>query len=270
MTEPGLIAEYLIHLENLDRGENTREHYEDVLTRMDRQLPAGLTSACTEELQAWINEGGRKPVTRQHYRAIAHGFFEWATDPRDQRLDFNPVALVPQVRVHRRRPRPITNDELKSIIGRAAAPFRLWYLIGAYAGLRCIELATLERSHITEREIWICGKGEEERIVDTHPLVWAAVRDLKGHIVRRLDGQPATRQYVSARGNHHLQYVLGVDHTMHHLRRWFGTAAYESSGKDIRVTQELLGHKQVNTTQIYVDIAAGGKAAAVAALPFLG
>lgn len=261
-----LIPEYLQHLKDLDRSTNTIDHYAEILNRMDRQLPAGLASANADELRDWIDDDSRQKITRKHYRAIANGFYAWAL--QNEILDFNPVGQVPNLKVRRRHPRPVTTEEVFAILARAAQPYRLWYLIAAYAGLRCTELAGLERQHITQRDMWVRGKGDVERIVPTHPLIWAEVSGLSGRIVRRLDGKPASRRYVSGRGNHQLHFTLGLPGvTMHRLRRWFGTAAYAAADKDILAVQELLGHASVTTTQIYIDTARSSMDHAVAMLP---
>ena len=57
----------------------------------------------------------------------------------------------------------------------------------------------------------------------------------------------------------------GIDATAHQLRHWFATEVYASS-KDIRVTQELLGHSDPSTTAGYVAYSHVDAAAAVASL----
>jgi site-specific recombinase XerD len=120
------------------------------------------------------------------------------------------------------------------------------------------------------------GKGGKSRIVPTHPLIWQSVQlppvfepvhDVRGRPVNLVAGG-LTRQQVSHQGNWQLQKVLGQPElSMHKLRRWFGTAAYEASGEDMRVVQELLGHASVATTQRYVATRTTRKRTAVAGLP---
>jgi len=236
---------------------------------MDADIPAGLLYANSDELRDWIVQPGRSARTRNHYTAIAAGFYGWATHPASQIIDFNPALILPKAKVTKRRPRPVTNERLNAILERSKEPYRRWFLLAACAGLRCCELAGLDREDVTEKELWVRGKGDKERAIPTHPLIWAEVRDLDGPLAVRRDGRPAGRRYISARGNEYLHDVLGVSTNVHHLRRWFGTAAYAES-HDIRAVQELLGHAHVNTTEGYVDTATESMEAAVAALPVSG
>lgn len=264
-----LLDDYERHLRDLDRAEATLDAYLPTLRRMDKDLPAGLLCATTEELQAWIyGDGQRSKATRSLYRAAACSFFGWAVDPNDPRLDFNSAELLPTVSVPARPARAIADDLLRDILARAARPHRDWFLIAAYAGLRCIEIAGLDREHITEEEVFVHGKGDKYRVVPTHPLIWAAAQELPaGPVATEVDGRRLTRRQVSQRGNRYLICTLQHKATMHDLRRWFGTRTYEASGGDIRAVQELLGHAQVNTTQRYIATSAQRKAGAVAGLP---
>jgi integrase/recombinase XerC len=262
-----LIDEYLAHLEDVGREPTTINHYREILTRMDAELPAGLTRACADELKEWINQpgrGGRRRAnkTRRHYQTIATGFFDWG-------FDFNPARALPEIKVARgTRVRPIDTQTLHAILAAAGEPYRRWFLLAAYAGLRCIELSRLERADVTATEILVHGKGSVERVIPTHPLIWEDVADARGRLCRRLDGGPTSRHYISAEGGNYLKATLGLDGVhMHRLRKWFGTAAYAASGNNIRVVQKLLGHADVGTTQIYIDTDAQGMTGAVAGLP---
>jgi integrase/recombinase XerC len=265
-----LITEYRDHLIRLDRSERTVSDYINILQRMDNELPAGLASACTDELHDWIFIPGRSASTRNLYRATVAGFCAWATDPTDPRLDYNAAAALPRVKP-KRTPRPILKTEqLGDILARAAEPWRTWFTVAAYAGLRSCEIAGLNREHVTDRHVWVRrGKGGKERLVPTHPRVWAAMQSLPSGPVA-LDRDRTTRLtavQVVHRGNRQLRTVLGYPGiSMHRLRAWFGTSAYRAT-KDLRAVQELLGHASPATTQLYVDVDAEQKAAAVLGLP---
>jgi integrase/recombinase XerC len=267
-----LIADYEDHLRGLNRSARTIEDYIGFLRRLDRDLPCGLLSAHTDELRDYINDPCRSaPATRSLNTNIVAGFCGWVTDPdRPVRLDFNAAADLPRVRVPQRRRRVIRNDWLADILHGAREPYRAWFTIAAYGGLRCCEISGLDRGHISDRQIWIrAGKGDKERIVPTHPKVLQAVEQLPpGPIAVDRDGRTRlTAKQVAHRGNHHLRGPLGFPGvSMHALRRWFGTNTYRAT-RDPRAVQELLGHSSLSTTQVYIDVAEEEKAAAVAGLP---
>lgn len=269
-----LIDEYLQHLADLDRSEETIGSYRGILRRMDEQIPAGLENATADEIKAWVNapkpDGSpRCAKSRSLYRSVAVKFFDWACGPNVQVLDFNSARLTPEVSVPRgTRVRPIDTDTLRLILGSAVMPYRRWFLIASHAGLRCIELARLERSDINRQEMRVFGKGSVTRYVPTHPLIWAEVQGVKGPVCPRLDGGRARPEYISSRGNDYLQNMLGMpDVHMHRLRKYFATATYKTSGKDLRAVQKLLGHANIGTTELYVEPESGGMVAAVADLP---
>lgn len=258
------IAAYERHLrEDLGRAEATVECYLGILTRMDRELPAGLTHACQDELQDWINADGHGRACRNLYRAVVRGFFAWACDPDEERLDFNSARRLRRVHVPLQDTQRIPTEQVQAVLAAAARPYLDWFLLASHAGLRCIEIAQLDREHVTADELWVQGKGGKARIVPTHERVWAAVRDLPpGPVAGGL-----TRQQISHAGNWRLQKVLRQPElSMHKLRGWFGTAAYEASGEDLIVVKELLGHASVATTQRYVATRTSRKRTAVAGL----
>lgn len=262
-----LIAEYERHLSDLGRLPSTIDTYLDVLRRMERRLPYGLASACEDELRDWIYSDSHGPAHRKLCRIIANGFFEWATTPGAERLDFNPVAALPLVSAPKGRPNPISLEQQFEMLARAARPFRDWFLIACFSGARCCELANLDREHITERRIVLDGKGGRPRQVPTHPVLWELAQQLpSGPVATTRCGHRMTRQQVSHRGNYHLQKVLGLEGVhMHRLRKTFGTHAYQST-KDIFAVQQLLGHASPTTTQIYVEIGDEALERAVAGL----
>lgn len=269
-----LINTYATHLADLDRAPRTIADYTDILKRADRDLPHGLAGATTDELRAWIFTPKRGPASRLLYRTVVAGFFAWATcppdDPDEPWLDYDPASRLPKVRRPRRRPKPVSTDQLTDMLGRAPEPHRAWFLLAAYAGLRCVEISRANREHITEQHVWVpSGKGDRERFVPTHPALWRAVAELPPGPVA-LDHDGITRlspQKVAHRGNYRLRQMQ-AGASMHRLRHWFGTQTYART-KDLRTVQDLMGHADVSTTQGYVEVVDAQRVAAVAALPDL-
>lgn len=267
-----LITQFERHLRDLDRATSTVRAYVDVLTRLDRELPYGLTAACTDELSDWIYIDGRSRATRSLYRTIVAGFFAWVTDPEDPDpadpvLDYNPARRLPKVTVPKGRPRPVPSAQQFDILARARQPYLDWFVLCFYAGARCVEVSRLDREDITEESVLLRGKGDRDRYVPTHPRVWALAQHLPaGAVARDAGGRRLNRQQVAHRGNHQLRTVLGYPGvSMHRLRHTFLTGAYEAC-RDIRAVQELAGHASVATTQGYVAVSEATMRSAVASL----
>lgn len=266
------IGDYVKHLRTLGRAESTITTYTEILHRLNRELPDGVARAHGDELVNWIWDGHRSPATIALYRAVCREFFAFVTDPDYPGVDYDSSRHLPAVRVPRRKARPPTTEVVADILDRAREPYRTWFVLAAYAGLRCCEIAALDRDHVTREMVWIHGKGSHEREIPTDAYVWAAVSTLPpGPVARGRDGERTTRQMVTDRGNRQLQLRLGHrDMVMHRLRHWAGTQFYRASGGDILATQRFLGHASVTTTQIYVEVASQAMVAAVAALPRVG
>jgi integrase/recombinase XerD len=140
-------------------------------------------------------------------------------------------------------------------------------------GLRLSELARLDRDHVNlkTREFGVIGKGRKPRVVF---LSEAATDWLTRYLQARPDrwkplfirmkgardmtpGGPGMRMSSRAIERVVQKYVriagLGVRATPHTLRHSFATDLL-SNGADLRAVQELLGHANLNTTQIYTHV----------------
>lgn len=135
-------------------------------------------------------------------------------------------------------------------------------------GLRVSELCDLRCNdvHLSQQIVKVKGKGDKERIIPMAPACCEQIEEYmrlvrcywdKKHIpqlfVNRL-GHPCTRQYV-----HHLikekVNALGLDPRIsaHSFRHSFATHLLDGHA-DLRIVQELLGHSDIQTTQIYTHI----------------
>lgn len=257
------IEGYITHLRSKSAADRTMNDRRSILTRADQELPYGLKGACEDELRAWLWRDGWSIGTRETYYGALNGFYTWAA--KTGRCDFSPMDEIPRPVPPKRLPRPCTNEQLADALAHARNPYRLWALLAAYAGLRCIDISRLHREHITEQEIRVVrSKGGKTRSIPTHPLIWATVKDLPPGPITEHDAKHISI-YSALHFGRHLK-MRGI--ALHRFRHWFGTTV-QRLNKDILVTQQLLGHEDPASTAGYALVADEQKTAAVGLLPNL-
>lgn len=250
------IAAHLDWLRRVTESADTLKHRCDVLRRVDRSLPVPLHEATAEQLDQW--QAGLR-ISRSAvatYTSHVRGFFTWLQD--SGRRDDNPAAKLPQPRIQQRLPRPIPERHLKLAFRVATGDMTVWLALAGWCGLRAGEIARLRSDDVLDEDdgmlLHVHGKGGRERVVpvpaDVAPLVRRARRP--GVLFRRPRGGPATSGYISQTAGTFLRGV-GLPYTLHQLRHRFGTEFYRIS-KDIRQTQELMGHSTPATTSLYVAV----------------
>lgn len=265
-----MIEGYLEHLRHASFSETSIRRRREVLAQLNRQLPMGLGHTCRAELEEWLHGGDWKQNTRATYYAAIKSAYAFWTDPDDPWLDGDPTAGMAPVTFVKGIARPVEDDELWTILDRSKEPFRTWALIAAYQGLRCCELSGLDREHVTrDKLVVVRGKGGRPRAHDTDPLVWEAVKDRPAGPLC-LDiwlRNRASAAYISQRASMYFQRDLGLTGvTMHRFRHWLGVRVQESY-RDVRVTQEVLGHASLSSTQIYTRATLDQQRAARSMLP---
>jgi site-specific recombinase XerD len=256
-----LIERHCAHITARGLADTTIDSRRDLLERMDRDLPMGLECATVEELSDWLGRRGWSRQTRATYYNHVKMFFDWATTGQRPHLDWNPAASLTRPRVPRGVPKPVTDEELAEAL-RHAGPWTVAILLAAYAGLRCCELATIQRRDINEATITIVGKGGKTRVVPTAPVVWDTVRDRTGRLV---DGTPGQ---ISKSARDLFDRIGLADVTMHRFRHWFATTML-ANGVDLLTVSLLLGHASTSTTVRYCQITDGQRRSAICTLPVL-
>lgn len=233
----------------------------------------GFADATEQAVITWLG----RPLSaksRNMWLSTINVFYLWAAKndvfPKapDGR-DFNPVANIAKPRMHPRHPRPMVDDDIRKALANADPLMTVWLLCGALAGMRCQEIAGVEREDVYEdtgRLHIVHGKGDKERWVPLHPDILAALQALPMRTTGPLwDETPAS---VSRKINNYL-HSLGVKSTAHTLRHFFATQVYRSS-KDLRLTQELLGHSSPQTTAVYAAADQSAAAGVVSGLSIGG
>lgn len=265
-----LIDGFARHMRAAGHAVNTRQDREELLRRVDAELPMGIERATVEELQDWLGRDGWSAKTRCTYYEHIRAFFSWATNAGNPQLDYDPSASLARPKVFRKAPRPTTDQETAKVLGGTRGFWHVAALLGAYEGARACEVAVIRREDITEDSVIFQGKGGKVAAVPTHDLVWRAVRDFPGGpIARHLLGREVPANYISYTFPKRVQADAGlVGINFHRLRHWYATTLL-NSGADLRTVQELMRHSSPNQTMVYTQITDRQRKIAVSALPVL-
>lgn len=248
---------------------STIERREYALRMFEAWLDPGTLADATEaDIEAFIDT--RPWSSKTIYGFLSHlaAYYRWAI--RTGICERDPSAFIDRPRLRQGLPRPIADDDLALLISQASPTMRAWLILGAFAGLRCAEIAGLHRDDIidTHGYMRILGKGNKERIVPLHPLVIEALRAAgmprSGPLWRTVTGLPTTGATVSQQGGAFMR-SQGVDASMHQLRHWFGTRSYQAC-QDLLAVAGLMGHSNTATTRGYAAFDQKVATAAVLAL----
>lgn len=235
-------------------AESTIERRRYSLCAFERWLGRSVLTATTDEVQRFLDGRGLSARGRYAWLSNLHCFYRWAVG--EGLVDVDPCAVIVRPRLPRLLPRPVSDEQLARAIRLVSPAGRVAVCLAAFGGLRCCELAGLERGDLdlASGTMRVLGKGSVERRVPIHPVVLVAIDRARlphvGRLLRRRDGRAHSGGSMSRWLGQELRGA-GVDASAHQLRHWFGTATYRSSG-DLRVVQELLGHASPTTTAVYV------------------
>lgn len=270
--EMEIIGAYIEHLRRTGCTQATLEGRYEILNRLNRELPYGIGQTNTEELSRWLYRDEWSTNTKATYWRAIHGFYSFAANVEDPWIDKDPTHGMPVVQTVRGVARPVTDEQLARILTEAPEPIRTWALLAAYAGFRCVEISRAERDHFTEQQTFIpVGKGGKPGVNDTHPDVWAAVKDLpRGPLAVGQNGERLTPFEVSLFAAHHFRRHMDMPGvSLHRLRHWLGVTV-QRQYRNTRVTQAMLRHSSLSSTQIYTDATDEEQRAARATLPRFG
>lgn len=185
----------------------------------------------------------------------------------------NTALLLQRPRAKRRLPRVLAVEEVDKLLSvidtsnplglRDRALFELVYS----SGLRIGEVSALELQnlHLNERLLWVRGKGDKERMVPFGDEAVVHLRNWlekgRGELVKNTSvpwlfvnyrGKRLSRKGIWKRFQE-LETLSGISAKVHTLRHSFATHLL-AGGADLRSVQELLGHADLSTTQIYTHI----------------
>ena len=189
-------------------------------------------------------------------------------------VESNPAKLVEKPKDPVILPHTISEDEIEELLDQfdddllGRRDYALFELIYS-SGMRISEAVSLNVSswRRDEKAINVIGKRNKERIVFVGDIAFDAVEDYLWNVRPKLlskKNQKEQALFLNRRGGRltrqaaHLRFqecthTLGLDATIHTLRHSFASHMIKN-GADIRSVQEMLGHSDIKTTQIYTQL----------------
>lgn len=275
-----LIEVFLKHLSSERRlSKHSQMAYERDLKRaamfFTQKNYEGWNKIQESELREYlIFERNRKQSARSLHRqlSVLRTFFKYLI--RERYLDKNPALLVTAPKLGKTLPSTLDVDEITQLLALKADTFlnirdlAIMELLYS-AGLRLSEIVSLnlEDLDLGQNQIRVLGKGQKMRLgimgkeAKKALIAWLSLRGT----IPKLD--PKTKAVFLTNqgrrlGARALQYRLVLQGKIqnlstrlypHRLRHSFATHILESS-QDLRAVQELLGHANLSTTQIYTHL----------------
>ena len=258
------------------RSPRTVDAYRRDLAQLAAWLERPVATAKTDDLERYLAElraQGLAPATIARRIAAVRSFFRHE-QLLGARAD-NPAAALDLPRRARRLPRTLSPGEAERLIDAAAGTTPRALRDGALvellygAGLRVSEAIGLDKNgaDLDDRLVRVVGKGGKERVV---PIGRAAVEALRRYLSRgrpHLDSRHRRELFLNARGGaltragaflilRKLAAKAGLEPERVHphlLRHSFATHLLEG-GADLRSVQEMLGHADLATTELYTHV----------------
>lgn len=243
---------YLYATSSTERSVTTR------LIAMRALLKRSTMTLQTMTRDDLIDDLGRElaPSTRVNYKSLYHTFFTWMQD-EGYRID-NPGARLPGGKIVRQEPNPVSTEDIQTMLNSGIyRRARMWVLLYAYQGFRCVEIAAVRSDTIDwtrQRIKSVEAKGGHVVWRPLHPIVWAELqkwRHLIGHLFPSptKPGKHVTANNVSRVLNDAFRRA-GIDHTAHDFRAWFGTELIDA-GTSTVVAAAAMRHRDMQSIDHY-------------------
>ena len=233
---------------------------------------------------------GDSPRTRARKLSALRGFYKYLI-VKKKYFENDPCANIENPKMKKQLPKFLSVEESVALLNAVSSDStsksreRDFAMLTLFlnCGMRLSELAGISLRDVDRdmRSLRVIGKGSKERIVYLNDACRAALGD---YMTRRLQtpvkpGENAL--FISSRGQRisvkTVQYTVNKyleaaglgnkGYSTHKLRHTAATLMYQTGEVDIRVLKDILGHEQLNTTQIYTHVSDKGMEAAMSKNP---
>ncbi len=270
------LKNYESHITYVDRKStqtinnylNDLKHYSQFFIELKVNPDEIKTKQINEYLQEVNNRCANSTVLRTKTSIVSfHKFLS-----QYYKLKLNPASSIQKIKKIYRYPKTINSANINRILEENHSEHELFHIamfdVLYSCGLRVSELVNLNLNqlYLEQGYIRVIGKGDKERIIpmaditkknlkeyiDKNRFLW--LKNKSNYVFIKPDGKQVNRQYVyNSLKNRCKEIGLDIDISPHKLRHSFATALL-NGGADLRIVQELLGHSDISTTQIYTHV----------------
>lgn len=256
-------------LESIDIRDIDLEFIRQIQTSDIFDFLSYLSSDRIQNPESTSPEYGISAKSRARKLSAIKSFYKYLT-VRTKQLTENPVADLEYPKIRKSLPKYLTMEQsaalLKSVSGQNEKRDYAILMLFLNCGIRRSELVGLNLTDVYEDRIRVVGKGNKERFVYFGTPCRKAIEAYLGERNKKVlsdnralfGSRDGNRISVSAVHRMVKKYLLaaGLDASQfsaHKLRHTAATMML-SGGVDVRTVQEVLGHENLNTTQIYTHI----------------
>ena len=251
---------------------NTILSYEENLKKIKEHFKKNLKCLKKEEIRDFIMNSELNSSSKAHYLTVLNNYYNYMI--LIGKMDNNPAQGLKMPKIAKRLPKYLSLEEIDNLLDislrkpidyRNKAMLELLYA----SGMRISELINLEMANIDLDEclIKVMGKGKKERII---PIGDVALEYLKLYLNQYrpflLKTNPSNYVFLNRFGTKMTRQAffkilnkiakdkhINKEISPHVLRHSFATHLL-NNGADLRVIQELLGHENLSTTEIYSHV----------------
>ena len=262
---------YLLYERKLSK--NTYESYRYNLIKICKYFKdEDITYLTSDNIREFLYKSEEEAKTKAHYLACLKSFYEYMQDINI--IKVNPCENIKSPKLEKSLPKYLTIEEVDKLLDidlykpidyRNKAMLELLYA----TGMRISELLnlTLSNINIEDASVKVMGKGSKERIIPmsdiTIKYLEMYINEYRGLILNdkvsdylfvNYNGNRMSRQgFFKILKNLADKANIKCEISPHILRHSFATHLL-NNGADLRVIQELLGHENISTTEIYSHI----------------
>ena len=223
-------------------------------------------------------ERGNKWAARARKLAAIRSLYKYLVNKRHY-LEYNPTVDIDSPKAQKTLPKVLSLDEATRLLETVEADKESKNRVRDYAiltlflncGMRVSELAGIDITDIDSEltTLRVTGKGSKERVIYLNEACQYALTE---YLIRRLNPKHTKttskalflsrlEKRISVKTIQAMVYkylrLAGLEskhYSVHKLRHTAATLMYQTGKVDVRVLKDILGHEQLNTTQIYTHV----------------